>query len=176
MLRGKETERKFTFACKFLFKEYRIVEGDLVAIFPIFGLDVGSLEGKSISKSLNRSIAIANFLSAFSDIQFLASVAEFNASSAAINTLFNISQWNGGLGHNTGKAKERHFLKRMEEFKLGSWVRTKNRQANISSMARFRYALPSLFNDKRNDTFSRPKVGDGGPTEFVERSIRLDNE
>jgi hypothetical protein len=64
---------------------------------PIFGSDVGrlgSLEGKSISKPLNRSIAAANFLSAFSDLLSPASVADFNASSAAINTLLFISQWN----------------------------------------------------------------------------------
>ena len=79
------------------------------------------------------------------------------------------------MGHNTGKEKKRHFLKRMGEFKPGSWVWAKNRHASISSMARFRYTLEPLFNDKINDAFSWLKVGDRGPTGFVERSIRLDN-
>ena len=80
------------------------------------------------------------------------------------------------MGHYTGKARGHHFLKRMEEFKLGSWAWTKNRHANISSMARFRYALESFLNDERKDALSKPKVGDRGPTVFVERSIRLDND
>ena len=42
-------------------------------------------------------------------------------------------------------------------------------------MARFRYALESLFNDERYDAFSKPKFGDRGPTGFLERFIRLDN-
>ena len=81
-----------------------MVEGDLgvslkfaslVTTPPIFGSDVGSLEGKSFSKPLNRRIALANFLFAFSDIPSPGSAADFNASSAAINTLLFISQWNG---------------------------------------------------------------------------------
>ena len=80
------------------------------------------------------------------------------------------------MGHYTGKARGHHFLKRMEEFKLGSWAWTKNRHANISSMARFRYALESFFIDERNDAFSKLKVGDRGPTVFFERPIRLDND
>ena len=42
-------------------------------------------------------------------------------------------------------------------------------------MARFRYGLESLFNDERNDAFSKLKAGDRGRTGFVERSIRLDS-
>ena len=79
------------------------------------------------------------------------------------------------MGHNTGKERGHHFLKRTEEFRLCSWVWAKNRHANISSMARFRYALESLFNDERKDAFSKLKFGDRGPTEFLEWSIRLDN-
>ena len=79
------------------------------------------------------------------------------------------------MGHNTGKARGHHVLKRVEEFKLGSWAWTKCRHANISSMARFRYALESLFNDERYDAFSKPKFGDRRPTGFLERFIRLDN-
>jgi hypothetical protein len=82
------------FACKFFFKAYRIVEGDLdsslilVTVPPIFGPDVGFLGGKPFSKRLNRSIASSNFLST-SGVLFPASAADFNASSAAINTFLN---------------------------------------------------------------------------------------
>ena len=79
------------------------------------------------------------------------------------------------MRHNIGKARGHHFLKRTEEFKLCSWVWAKNRHANISSMARFRYALESLFNDERKDAFSELKVGDRSPTGFFESSIRLYN-
>ena len=65
----------------------------------------------------------------------------------------------------------------MEEFKLCSWAWTKNRHKKISSMARFRYALESLFNDVINDNFSKSKVGGGGSTGFVvEGPIRLDSD
>ena len=80
------------------------------------------------------------------------------------------------MGHNTSKTKGRHFLNRKEEFKLCSWVWTKNRHANISSMARFRYALESSFNEVINDFFSKSKDGGRGPIGFVEGPIRLDNE
>ena len=78
--------------------------------------------------------------------------------------------------HNTSKTKGRHFLNRMEEFKLCLWVLIKNRHENISSIARFRYALESSFNDVINDFFSKSKVGGRGPIGFVEGPIRLDNE
>ena len=86
-----------TFECKFFLKACKIVEGDLlifasVAVPPMFGSGssgVESLEGKSFSKALKRSIASPNFLSIFSDISSLAPNVDFNASSAAISTLFN---------------------------------------------------------------------------------------
>jgi hypothetical protein len=80
------------------------------------------------------------------------------------------------MGHKTGNARGHHFLKRTEEFKLCSWAWAKNRHANIRSMAGFRYALESFLNDERNDAFSKLKVGDRGPTVFVEGSIGLDND
>ena len=79
------------------------------------------------------------------------------------------------MGHNTSKTKGRHFLNRIQEFKLRSWVLIKNRHENISSIARFRYGLESSFNDVINDFFSKSKVGGRGPIGFVEGSIRLDN-
>jgi hypothetical protein len=65
----------------------------------------------------------------------------------------------------------------MEEFKLCSWAWTKNRHKKISSMARSRYALESLFNDVRNDNFSKSEAEGGGSTGFVvEGPIRLGND
>jgi hypothetical protein len=96
-------DKNFTFECKFFFKAYRIVEGDwdlslmftsLVTLSPIFGSNDGSKDGKSFSKALKRWIASRNLLSTSLDVQSPASAADFNASSAASNTLF-ISEWNG---------------------------------------------------------------------------------
>ena len=107
----KETDGNFTFECKFFFKADRIIEGDsklllifasefMVTVQPvfagIFGSDTGSLEGKSFSKRLNKSITSLNFLSTSSDVLSPASAADFNASSAAISTLFR-SHWHRAL-------------------------------------------------------------------------------
>ena len=96
----------FTIECKSCFKACRIVKGDslisgfsasLVVVLPIFGSAIKLLEGKSFSKALKRSITSPNFPSISSDVLYLASTTDFNASSVAINNLFNdfISPQNG---------------------------------------------------------------------------------
>ena len=167
----------FTFECKSFFKAYRIVEGslDLSLIFafpvaiiqPIFGSN-RSLEGKPLSKLINSSIAVLNFQSTSSDVRS-AFAADFSASSAAINKLF-ISQW---MGNSTDKTKTRHSLNRKKEFGhfLYSW--TTNRHKNISFMAKFWYALESVFNDLTNERSSNTKFPGRMCFGLV---IRLDND
>jgi hypothetical protein len=103
---------------------------------------------------------------------FPAPDADFNASSAAINTLLLkfIGMW-----HDTGKGKRDYFLNGTEEFELCSWAWTKKRHKKISSIARFRYALVSSFNDEVNDRFSNSRVGPllEGP---LEGDIRLGDD
>ena len=169
-----------TFECKFSFKACRMFKGlegsDSSLVFASLGTvpltigsDVGSLEGKSLSKPLSRSITSPNFLSTALDV-LCEAAADFNASSAATNTLFT-SHWNGSY---TSKVKRSHLLNRIEESELCSWAWTKNRHMKISSKARFRYALESGFNDLTNDHFSNSRVEPraGLPWE----SIRLDDD
>ena len=58
------------------------------------------------------------------------------------------------------KVKGRYFLNWIEESKLCSWAWTKNRHKKISSIARFRYTLETLFSDETNDRFSKSRVGE----------------
>jgi hypothetical protein len=108
-LRIKETDGNFTFACKFILKALRIVEGDsdlsdLLPIFaspptvpPIFGSGVK----RDVLMRFNRRITLLNFSSTFLDALFPAPAADFNASSAAVNILYEVIR----MGNSTSKEK-----------------------------------------------------------------------